>query len=308
MVVSGAQGTVEISRGDVDYKAVTIWSQGVRLAGDLFQPKGLATTDKLPGLLLVPGWGGSKKNLEATYAPHFAEQGFMVLSFDFKGWGKSDGPLTVAEPLTPTEESGEVNIKASHIRKVVNPLSMSEDVRAALHYLGGEPQVMPNNLGMWGTSMGGALALAVAVNDNRVKALVDQMGPINYEYNMKDLTAEQMLKLETMVARGELPPFPGPEGTPNPQLSGYPDWVGMKRFNPLSYVDQLSVPTLIIDAEEEALFDTKQNGQLLFETIKDRLESRYVSYPGEHYDMYQGENLKANRIEALRWFQKHLQG
>ena len=80
----------------------------------------------------------------------------------------------------------------------------------------------------------------------------------------------------------------------------------MKRFNPISYADKLSVPTLIIDAEEETLFETKQNGQLLFETIKDRLDSRYITYPGKHYDMYQGENLEANRMEALSWFQTHL--
>jgi len=295
-------------RESVDYKPVTIWSQGVRLAGDLYQPKGLSASERLPGLLLVPGWGGSKKNLEANYAPHFAASGFIVLSFDFKGWGESDGPLTSTQALSPTEESESLSIQGSHIRKVINPISMSEDVRSALHYLGGEPQVMQDNLGIWGTSMGGALALSVAARDNRVKALVDQMGPVNHEYNLKDIHPAQMLEQETRVARGELPPFPGPEGTPNPQLNGYPDWVAMKRFNPLSGVDQLNIPTLIIDAEEEALFETKQNGQLLYEMIKDRLESSYLTYPGKHYDMYQGDNLIENRLEAINWFQKHLKG
>lgn len=82
----------------------------MRLAGDLYQPKGLSATDKLPGLLLIPGWG------------------------------ESDGPITANEPLTPTAESDEQSLSAQHIRKVVNPISMSD------------------NLGVWGTSMGGDAA------------------------------------------------------------------------------------------------------------------------------------------------------
>ena len=299
--------TTATSLSDVDHEKIVIWSQGVRLAGDIYKPKDLTPTDKLPGILLVPGWGGSKKNLEKNYAPHFAEQGFVVLTFDYKSWGESDGPILASQPLPKTEEAAETTAKVTHIRKIVNPLSMSEDVRAALHYLGGEPQVMPGNLGIWGTSMGGGLALPVAATDDRIKAYVDQMGPINYKYNLKDIPDQQMRQAETMVARGILPPYPGPGGTANPQLRGYPDWAAMKRFDPLSFADRLNVPTLIIDAEEESLFDTSKNGQLLYERIHDRVEARYVTYPGKHYDMYQGNNLKQGRAAALLWFQKHLQ-
>jgi dienelactone hydrolase len=291
---------------DVGHESITIWSQGVRLAGDIYRPRNLDVTEKLPGILLVPGWGGSKKNLEKNYARHFAEQGFVVLAFDFKSWGESDGPLVALESLPVTEEASEVTLKATHIREFVNPLSMSEDVRAALSYLGAEPQVMPDNLGIWGTSMGGGLALVTAASDDRVKALVSQMGPVNYKYNLKDIPDQKMRHVEAMVARGELPPFPGPQGPANPQLKGYPDWVAMKRFDPMSYLDNLDMPTLIIDAEDEALFDRTKNGLLVYETIKDRLESRYITFPGPHYDMYTGENLKDARATAIQWFVKHL--
>jgi dienelactone hydrolase len=291
---------------NVQRERITIWSQGVRLAGDIYKPGNLKTTETLPGILMVPGWGGSKKNLEKNYAPHFAEQGFVVLAFDFKSWGESDGPLVALEPLPETEEAAEVILKATHIREFVNPLSMSEDVRAALNYLGAEPGVMPENLGIWGTSMGGGLALVMAASDDRIKALVSQMGPVNYKYNLKDIPDQKMRQLEAMVARGELPPFPGPEGFANPQLKGYPDWVAMKRFDPMSFLDSLNCPTLILDAEEEGLFDRKKNGLLAYEAIKDRLESRYITYPGPHYDMYEGENLKAARSTAMRWFVEHL--
>lgn len=82
---------------DVHRESITLWSQGARLAGDIYKPGNLNATEKLPGILMVPGWGGSKKNLGKNYAPHFAKQGFVVLAFDFKGWGESDGLVVVSD-------------------------------------------------------------------------------------------------------------------------------------------------------------------------------------------------------------------
>jgi len=294
------------SLSDVDHEVITIWSQGVRLAGDIYKPKGLKADEKLPGILLVTGWGGSKENLKKNYAPQFAKQGFIVLAFDYKSWGQSEGPLVPIDSLAITEEAAEVSLRANHVRKVVNPYSMLADVRASLNYLSGEPQVMPGNLGIWGTSFGGALAVVMASSDDRIKACVDQMGPVNFAYNYRDLPSQLTRKMAVATARGELPPFPGPEGFKNPGLKGYPDWAALKRFDPMKQVAGLQVPTLVIDAESEALFDRTKNGLLLHETIKDRVDSRYIVYPGKHYDMYQGDNLKAAAAAASDWFVMYL--
>jgi dipeptidyl aminopeptidase/acylaminoacyl peptidase len=132
------------------------------------------------------------------------------------------------------------------------------------------------------------------------------MGPVNYPYNLKQMPDAMARKMETATARGLLPPFPSPAMAKNLALKGYPNWAAMKRFNPLSYAKQIQVPTLIIDAEKETLFDRSQNGLLLHETIKEHLESKYIAYPGGHYEMYKGDNQKASRQEAADWFIKHL--
>ena len=41
-------------------ESIVIWSDGTRMAGDLWRPEGLAPDAKVPGLLLVQGWGGTK--------------------------------------------------------------------------------------------------------------------------------------------------------------------------------------------------------------------------------------------------------
>jgi acetyl esterase/lipase len=294
------------SINDVVHEEVTIWSQGVRLAADIYKPKGLNATQKLPGILLVPGWGGSKENLKKHYGPQFAKLGFIVLAFDYKSWGQSDGPIVPTDALAHSKEAVKLDINVTHIRKVVEPFSMLADVRAALHYLGGEAQVMPNNLGIWGTSLGGGLAMVMAASDDRIKVLVDQMGPVNYVHNLRKMPIAMARKIETLTARGILPPYPDASMAKNPALKGYPNWAAMKRFNPMNYVDQLNVPTLIIDAENETLFDRTQNGVLLHNNIKDRLEAKYIAYPGGHYDLYKGDNQKAAFKEASDWLVKYL--
>jgi dipeptidyl aminopeptidase/acylaminoacyl peptidase len=294
------------SINDVVHEEITIWSQGVRLAGDIYKPKGLSPTQKLPGILLVPGWGGSKENLKTNYGPQFAKLGFIVLAFDYKSWGNSDGPIVPTDALAYSQEATKLDINATHIRKVIEPFSMLADVRAALHYLGGEPQVMTNNLGIWGTSLGGGLAMVMAATDARIKVLVDQMGPVNYVHNLRELPLAMARKIETLTARGILPAFPDATMANNPALKGYPNWPAMKRFNPMNYVDQLNVPTLIIDAENETLFDRTQNGMLLHNSIKGRLETKYIAYPGGHYDLYKGENQKAAFKETSDWLVKYL--
>lgn len=291
--------------GGVDRETVTIWSEGVRLQGDLYKPRGLAKDTRLPGILLVQGWGGTKDRMRETYAPRFAELGFIVLAFDFKGWGESNGPLLMTEALPQTLESEEVSVRARHIRLVVDPISMTEDARAALHFLAGEPQVQADNIGIWGTSLGGGMALVAAVGDARVKALVDQIGSVNYGANLAMISKAMATGWETHRARGNTSAYPGPESK-NPAFRGYPDYVRMKRYDPADHWDDLAIPTLIIDAEDEELFDRKDNGQALYESIKDRVDARYLVLPGKHYDVYRDEGYRRALKAAQDWFVVHL--
>ena len=293
---------------EVNHKTIDIWSQGIRLAGDIYSPKNLEPGSKLPGILLVHGWAGTKDHLRRNYGPQFATQGFVVLAFDYKGWGESDGPLFVQKPLPTIDEATSINIEATHIRKIVNPLSMLEDVRAALHYLVAEPNVMADNIGIWGTSLGGGLAMVTATNDERIKAFVDQIGAVNFQSNLEKIPANMFKRWESQRARGEIPSYPGAEAVVSKVLKGFPDWIAMKRYDPYAEVHKLTIPTLIIDAEQEELFPREHNGQKLYADIKDRVEAKYIAYPGGHYDIYRGENYTKALKQAQDWFIKHLKG
>lgn len=290
----------------VEHQAITFWSDGVRLQGDVFKPQGLATDQKIPGIILVHGWGGNKSNLNRAYATQFSALGFVVMTFDLRSWGESDGFFLADGVLPTTQDADQVTVAGRHIRSIVNPLKMVEDVRAALSWFVAEPNLQADNIGIWGTSLGGGLALVTAANDSRIKALVTQVGTVNNKASFAMIPDEMVATWETQRARGEITPYPGSESAA-PGLKGYPDLIAMKRYDPKALWGKLTVPTLIIEAENEELFDRKLNGEALHASLKDRVPTRYLVLPGTHYAVYRDQGYVRALKAAQEWFVAHLQ-
>jgi dienelactone hydrolase len=289
----------------VDHQSITLWSDGVRLQGDVFKPRSLKPGQKLPGIILLHGWGGSKANLNKAYAPQFAGLGFVVMTFDFRSWGESDGFLLADNALPKVKETGKVTVAGQHVRSIVNPLKMIDDAHAAVSWLVAEPNVQADNIGVWGTSLGGGLALVTAANDRRVKALITQVGAVDNKAGFAMIPDDKVAIWESRRARGQMAPYPGPEfGSPG--LKGYPDLIAMKKYDPAADWDKLAIPTLIIDAEDEELFDRKRNGLALYESLKGRVETRYLALPGKHYDIYRDQGYVDALKAAQGWFVEHL--
>ena len=296
--------TTEVIAHPDGYEEILIWSEGVRLVGRIYTPKDTQAGEKLPGLLLVNGWGGTVENTSGRYARAFADQGYVVLTHDYKGWGKSNGPLYLDSYLPGGDDSEEVTVTVKHIRRVVDPISFSADTEAAFDVLTSDPRVQSRNIGVWGTSMGGGVSMRTVVENSNVKAFVNQIGAINHEANFFMIPERTIREAEAGVARGMIPPFPDASSKAD-NLSGYPNYISIKRFEPYNFVERLNVPTLIIDAEDEEFFDRLKNGKALYEEIKDRVDSQYMVLPGKHYDIYRKESPKA--IEAaVNWFNKYL--
>jgi dienelactone hydrolase len=291
----------------IDHQGITFWSDGARLKGDIFKPAGLVAGDKLPGILLIHGWGGEKAHLNRAYAPQFAGLGFIVMTFDFRSWGESDGFLLADQSLPSAEEMSEVTVKGQHVRTIVNPLKMIDDARAALSYFVAEANLQADNIGVWGTSLGGGLAVVTAANDSRVKALVSQIGAVDNLINFSAVPDAMVATWETQRARGQVTPYPGPESGA-PGLKGYPDMIAMKQYDPAAYWDKLDMPTLVIDAENEELFDRTVNGQALHKSLKGRVATRYLTLPGKHYAIYRDQGYADALKAAQEWFVEHLKG
>lgn len=167
---------------NLGHRQVTIWSDGIRLAGDVFFPKDRKESEKLPTIVLCHGWGGLKEhlnNVEAGYAPHFAAEGYITLTFDYRGWGESDSRLVVTGDMPKPDENGEVTVRATAVRELVAPFDQQQDIDAAISFIEGEPGVDRDRIGLWGSSFGGGHVVWRAAHDDRIKCIVSQVGGLD---------------------------------------------------------------------------------------------------------------------------------
>ena len=88
------------------------------MSGDLWLPEGFGGGTDRPAILMTHGWGGERSHLNNTYAPKFARAGFVVLTFDYRGWADSDSRLVLVDDLPPRGADGVVTVQARAIREV----------------------------------------------------------------------------------------------------------------------------------------------------------------------------------------------
>lgn len=284
--------------GEVNQTPVTIWSEGVRLKGDLFKPAEVA--GPAPAILLCHGWGGLKSHL-ARYARIFAEHGFVAMVFDYKGWGESDGRMIPAPDQPMLLETGEHTVRVRVMREVVDPVDHVTDIRACLAYLLTEEGVDPARVGLWGSSYGGGHVTFVAGTDDRVKAVVAQIGGYGFPEHLRGLAERRQAE----KARGLIDP-PIPQGIDAPAgLKGTPDLARQYGHRPLKAAEAIRVPTLIIDAEFEELNDRHAHGEAAYTIIRENAPAEYHTFPGTHYSVYD-QFFQPSVDLALRWFKAHL--
>ena len=81
-------------------KPVTFYSEGVKLAGDLFLPADIKPGERRAGIVLCHGYTGVRSIYLPDNARVLAEAGYVVQTFDYKGWGDSDGAKTRLAPYS----------------------------------------------------------------------------------------------------------------------------------------------------------------------------------------------------------------
>ena len=81
-------------------KSMTFYSEGVKLAGDLLLPADIKPGERRAGIVLCHGSTGVRSIYLPDNARVLAEAGYVVLNFDYKGWGDSDGAKTRLAPYS----------------------------------------------------------------------------------------------------------------------------------------------------------------------------------------------------------------
>jgi dienelactone hydrolase len=286
-------------------REITIWSEGTRMAGDLFVPEDEGD-GKRPAILLCHGWGGPKEHLNNTYAPRFCEAGFVCVTFDYRGWFESDSRLVTMEKQPPPDDEGYVTVRAKPVREIVDPLDQNRDIYNVLDYMMGETCIDTDRIGLWGSSFGGGHVIHVGASDRRIKCIVSQVPGMGQPENLTGAEAqiEAAWRLGTRMARGEIDTIPRPDSQPE-ALRGVGDQRTMLRYFPRAAARKVRVPILIIDQEEEEYGGRENSGLAAYEAVKGNAICKYHVFPGTHYDIY-SKNFEASADMARDWFLEHL--
>ena len=135
-------------RNSVDHQKVTFKNRyGITLAADLYMPKNRA--GRLPALAVSGPFGAVKEQVSGLYAQTMAERGFVALAIDPSYTGESGG-----EP-----------------RNVASPDINTEDVSAAVDFLGLHEAVDRNRIGALGICGYSGMTLTAATSDSRIRAV-----------------------------------------------------------------------------------------------------------------------------------------
>src|ERR1700733_3032418 len=120
-------GANQQGRSTMPSRTISFFSEGVRLAGDLFLPGDLRHGETRPGIVLCHGYTGVRNLYLPDIARVLTDTGYVVLTFDYKGWGDSEGP-----------------------RSRLAPYSRVIDSQAALTWLAAQDMVDAEKLGIYG--------------------------------------------------------------------------------------------------------------------------------------------------------------
>jgi dienelactone hydrolase len=287
---------------DIAYRRATIVSEGTRMAADLFAPKD-GEGKPLPTIIMCHGWGGVAEQLRPD-AVVFARAGYLVVTFDYRGWGASEGRVVLTKPATRGKPGEPFTAEVKEIREIVDPLDQTTDLLNVIHWVHGEKRCDPKRIGLWGSSYSGGHVVYAAVRDPRVKATVSQVPALDSRWVLLDPGRKQTLDEATKRARGEIGyPAPGVRAVGN--LRGAPVRERLMHYAPVEEVDRApQCAMLFIVAEKEELFDNRDHGIKAHERAKG--PKKLVTIPKiTHYGVYREARAQAQRL-ALEWYDTHL--
>jgi dienelactone hydrolase len=294
---------------DIDFRKANVISEGVRLTAELYSPKS-AAGKQLPTIIMSHGWGGTVANLRRE-ALDFAHAGYLIIAFDYRGWGASDSRVILTSPEPSKKDGNKFTAEVMEIREVVDPLEQTQDIFNVIHWAMGEPQVDKNRIGLWGSSYSGGHVVYVAAHDPRVKCIVSQVGAMDSRPKAQLASAgaeadqyKMAYDEATKRARGEIG-YPAPRARVIGNLQGAPIREKLLRYAPVDDAPMIkNCAMLFVVAEKEELFDNAQHAKLVFDRARE--PKKYVVIPGiTHYGVYTTAREQATKLE-IEWYDQHL--
>jgi len=200
-------------------KKFSFLSDGWKIYGEIFLPQQIKKP--YPGLIICHGLPGKVRSPDDKGYPYLAEffgrEGFLVLIFNFRGTGLSEGHFDI--------------------------LGWARDLERALEFICTYPEVDTGNILLMGFSAGAAVSLYIAAKHQEIKGIISCAAPAEFAELKTEKGQEEFLTYAREVGIIKDVNFP----------SSLADWVeGFKVIAPSAWVQLIPPrPLLIIHAEDD---------------------------------------------------------
>ncbi|WP_406450192.1 alpha/beta fold hydrolase [Streptomyces sp. NBC_00876] len=250
-------------------------------------------TQRRPAVLIGHGFGGSKEETRAQ-AEQLAADGYAVMTWSARGFGKSGGKISLNAPD----------------REV-------RDVSRLIDWLAGRPEVQLDaagdpRVGVTGASYGGAVSLLAAGYDKRVDAIAPEITYWNLAEALFPDGVFKKLWAGIFVTTG------GGCGNFEKQLcamyervavSGKPDAAAralLTERSPSAVADRIKVPALIVQGQTDSLFTLGQ-ADAMARAVKANGAPVAVDWIAGGHD---GGDMETGRVQKRvgAWFDRYLKG
>ncbi len=293
---------------------VTFPCQGLKCAAWYYVPDGMRADEKRPAIVMAHGFSAVKEMLLDNFASKFADAGFVVLVFDYRFFGESEG-----------EPRG----------RLLWPEQI-QDYRDAITWVSLRNEVDPDRIGVWGTSYSGGHVMFLAAYDRRIKAVVSQV-PVSdvWDTYFEAMPVDQRngflgwlaSNRADAVANGNVNyiTVAAPEDQPSvwPLKEWHDAFMRLSRdaptwkngitveslethitYEPAAPIHRISpTPLLMIVASDDVITPTQASTN---DFEKAGEPKKLVVVPGRHFDAYEGPAHERFAGPAVQWFQRWL--
>jgi alpha-beta hydrolase superfamily lysophospholipase len=286
-----------------DERRVEFHSSTAACRGVLLTPPGGGTS---PAVVMCAGFAGTQGTPAIRAAAQaFCRAGFVVLTFDYRRLGVSDG-----EP-----------------RQVIDLADQRRDIAAAIDFVSRRAEVDAARIALWGTSLGGGHVTVVAAGRRDIAAVIAQVPFNGFPRRVEGRSAAATIRLLSAMAvdrmRGllRLPPYyiaavgaPGSTAVMTSRAAeravalldgaGWTNTVAprvlfaMMRYHPGASAGSVSAPLLVCAATE----DRETPLASVADIARRAPQGCLHTYPVSHFDVYDAtvrRRLIADQIAFL---------
>ncbi|MEU0399503.1 CocE/NonD family hydrolase [Streptomyces sp. NPDC006197] len=305
---------------------------------DLYRPAGADAAHPAPAVLATNGFGGSKSDgSTAAIGKAFAERGYVGLVYSGLGFGKSGCLISLDAP----EADGRAAARLVDFLAGSRAADDGTRVDFVTRDGAGDPRV-----GMIGGSYGGAVQLAAASVDPRIDALVPLITWNDLAYSLAPNAADRATPgvfkwqwANGFYLIGEGQPLLSPSLDPSrinslgclhfvtdacdtvrllnsgryPAAETEKMLTYARSVSPVSYLDRITAPTLIVQGQSDSLFNLNE-ARATYDRLRERgVDTRMIwqswghsggQKPGE-LDLGDPEGSYVGQ-RVLAWFDRHL--